>query len=215
MIGNNRSLCSPNPEGQKSEMSLTGLQAGCQQGCALERGALFSSGDCGCALTHGHAAAALPCGHIAASYLPSPLRQTSLCLPRIRIYAVAFRVRADDPGWSPHAKVLNHICKPPFWSCEAKGHVRWHSQAPGIRMKVSFSGACFSLYSPQTLHPTTKKKQHSSDSACSEGSLARPLSRLMGWGVEYLFNISFNHILIFQLLPLAWLSRRPQRWPFF
>ena len=205
MIGNNRSLCSPNPEGQKSETSLAGLQAGCQQGCALEGGALLSSGDCGCALAHGHAAAALPCGHIATSYLPSPLRQTSLCLPRIRIYAMAFRVRADDPGWSPHVKVLNHICKAAFWSCEAKGHVRWHSQAPGIRMRVSFQGGMFQPLQPANLTPNNKEKAAQlTDSACSEGSLARPLSRLMGWGVD-LFNISFNHILIFQLLPLTWL----------
>ena len=96
-------------------------------------------------------------------YLPAPQCQTSFCLPLIRIYAVAFRVHADDPGWSPHVKVLNHICKEPFWSCEAKGHVRWHSQVPGIRMGVSFGGGHVSaLYSPQTLHSTAKKKQHSS-----------------------------------------------------
>ena len=146
MIWNNRSLCSPNYEGQKSEMSITGLQPGCQLGLRfrgkspvhfwwLWLSPYLWSRRCSLCLV----ATLLP-----PLYLPSPLCQTSFSLPLIRIYAVAFRVHADDPGWSPHVKVLNHICKEPLWSCEAKGHIRWHSQVPGIRMGVSFWGAGFS-----------------------------------------------------------------------
>ena len=148
-------------------------------------------------------------------YLPSLLCQTSLCLPLVRIYAVAFRVHADNPGWSPHVKILNHICKEPFWPCEAKGHVRWRLQVPGIRMRGIFSGGMFQhSTAPKPYTQQQRKSNTAHRLSFLRGQFSQSLEQADGVGSRRFIQYFFQPHLIFQLLPLDWLSRYPQGWPF-
>lgn len=107
--------------------SLAVLEAGSPKSSCQQVRA--SSGD-SCLSALGGPRRSLTCGCItpvSASVIPWP---PPLCeIPRVsfvRALFIGFSTHLDNPGGSPHLKILNNICKDPFF------HIRKHSQVLGV-----------------------------------------------------------------------------------
>lgn len=128
----NKLIFSHFSEGQKSEVSLTGLNSK-GLGTAASSSRLREPTPCLLPISWlgGPTPPILPPW---AHHLLLLWGQMSLCLPLIGTPVITFWVHLDNPGSSPHLKILHPIGTRP------SDHVRWHSPAPGTRTWACFRG---------------------------------------------------------------------------